>query len=127
MTSSKQVIQVKIGGSIVTSQKSINLLGLEYDENFTTSPYLHNLEKEASTRAALIKRLSFGMPNCLLKPLANGLLIGKILCAAPAAIPIRLDPNEMPYLSGILTEIDKSIRSTARTITKTKLNDKIRT
>ena len=121
------MIQVKIGGSIVTSQKSINLLGLEYDENFTTSPYLHNLEKEASTRAALIKRLSFGMPNCLLKPLANGLLIGKILCAAPAAIPIRLDPNEMPYLSGILTEIDKSIRSTARTITKTKLNDKIRT
>ena len=66
------------------------------------------------------------MPNCLLKPLANGLLNGKILAAAPAAIPIRICPNDKPYMAGILNDIDKSIRATARTITRTNLKDKIR-
>ena len=32
----------------------------------------------------------------------------------------------MPYLSGILSDIDKSIKATARTITRTSLKDKIR-
>ena len=52
--------------------------------------------------------------------------MGKILAAAPAAIPIRIDPNDKPYLAGILDEIDKAIRATARTITRTKLTDKVR-
>ena len=126
LTNTKQEITVKIGQNMVSSSQTITLLGLEYDKNFSTAPYLRKLEHEANTRAALIKRLSFGMPNCLLKPLANGLLMGKILAAAPAAIPIRLSSNDKPYLSGILTEIDKSIRSTARTITHTRLKDKVR-
>ena len=92
LTSAKQEIKVKVGQDIVASSKTISLLGLEYDENFSTTPYLKKLACEASTRAALIKRLSYGMP----------------------------------YLSGILTDIDKSIRATARTITQTKLKDKTR-
>ena len=52
--------------------------------------------------------------------------MGKILAAAPAAIPIRIDPNDKPYLAGILDEIDKAIRATARTISRTKLTDKVR-
>ena len=52
--------------------------------------------------------------------------MGKILTAAPAAIPIRLNSNDKPYLSGILNDIDKAIKATARTITRTSLNDKIR-
>ena len=52
--------------------------------------------------------------------------MGKILAAAPAAIPIRIDPNDKPYLAGILDEIDKAIRATARTVTRTKLMDKVR-
>ena len=66
------------------------------------------------------------MPNCLLKRFVNGLLMGKILAAATAAIPIRLNPNDKPYMAGILEDIDKSIRAAARTITHTKLNDKVR-
>ena len=99
---------------------------MEYDKNFSTAPYLRKLARESNTRAALIRRLSFGMPNCLLRPFANGLLMGKILAAAPAAIPIRVDPNDKLYLAGILNEIDKAIRATARTITRTKLTDKVR-
>ena len=66
------------------------------------------------------------MPNCVLKPLANGLLTGKILSAAIAAIPIRLCSNDKPYLSGILDQINKSITATARSITRISLKDKIR-
>ena len=67
------------------------------------------------------------MPNSVLKPLAHGLLMGKILASAPAAIPIRLSPYDKPYLFGTIKEIDKSIRATARTITRTSLKDKIKT
>ena len=51
------------------------------------------------------------MPNFLLKPLANGILMGKILSSATATIPIRLEPNDKPYLSGTLEDIDKAIKS----------------
>ena len=65
------------------------------------------------------------MPNFLLKPFAHGIVMWKILSAATAAIPIKLNPIDKPYLSGTLCEIDKAIKATARTITKTKLTDKV--
>ena len=52
--------------------------------------------------------------------------MGKILAAAPAAIPIQINPNDKPYQAVILNDIDKSIRATARTITRTKLKDKVK-
>ena len=126
LTSAKQEIEIKIGENMVPSSKTINLLGLEYDENFSTAPYLHKLAREARTRAALIYRLSFGMPKFLLKTFASGLLMGKILAAATAALPIKLCSHEKPFLQGALSEIDKSIRATARTISGIKLKDKVR-
>ena len=109
----------------MSSAQSISLLGLVYDSNFSTAPYLRQLACECNTRAAIIQRLSYGMPNSLLKPLANGLLMGKILAAAPAAFPIKLNTYDKPYLSGTLKDIDKAIKSCARTITRTKLSDKV--
>ena len=110
----------KIDQDTVLSSPKISLLGLEYNSNFSTTPYLCQLAREANTRAAVIRRLSFGMPNYPLKPLANGLLMGKILAATPAAVPIK------PYLTGILNDIDKSIRSTAKTIPRIKLTNKVK-
>ena len=66
------------------------------------------------------------MLNCILKPLAHCLVMGKIMSAAPAAIPVRLNSDDKPYLSGILNDIDKAIKATARTITRTSLKDKVR-
>ena len=71
-------------------------------------------------------RLSFGMPNCLLSPFSSGTLMGKILAAAPAAILIQVNLCDRSYLSSILNQIDNSIRATARSITRTKLSDKIK-
>ena len=56
---------------------------------------------------------------------ANGLLMGKILASAPATIPIRIEDGDKPSCAAVKT-INKSINSAARTITKTKLTDKVR-
>jgi hypothetical protein len=89
-------------------------------------PYLHKLASEAKSRAAMIYRLSFGVPPNLLRLLANGIVIGKILAAAPAAIPFKIAHDDRA--ANLATEnINRSIKSVARTITKTRLSDKVST
>jgi hypothetical protein len=51
--------------------------------------------------------------------------MGKVLAACPVTIPIRLNCDDRSCI-GVTEEINKAIKSTARTITKTKLSDKIR-
>ena len=65
------------------------------------------------------------MPPHLLTTFANGLLMGKILAACPVTIPIRIK-NEDKSCIGVMEEINKAIKATARSITKTRLSDRIR-
>ena len=110
-----------VGDSIVSADPEISLLGINYNTNFSTSPYLQNLATQAKSRAAMIYRLSFGVPQNLLRLLANGLVIGKILAAAPAAIPFKLAYDDRA--ANLATEnINRSIKSVAQTITKTALS-----
>ena len=51
--------------------------------------------------------------------------MGKILAACPVTIPIRLNSDDKSNLV-VTEEINKAIKATARTITKTKLSDRIR-
>ena len=125
MVSTRKKFEVKIGSCLVIGKPEITILGVDYDTNFTTSPYLKKLACEAQTRAALIHRLSFGMPPHLLITFANGLLMGKILAAAPATIPIRIDPEDMGSIT-ITEQINKSIKSCACSIARIKLLDKVR-
>ena len=96
-----------------------------YYSNFTTAPYLKSLANDATTRSSLIKRLSFCVPQSLLKPLTHGLLMGRILSAASAAIPTKSSNQEKLFQSTLCEDINKAIKSAARTITKTKLSDKV--
>ena len=99
-------------------------MGIDYDKNFSTAPYLRKLATEANSRAAVIYRLSFSVPPYLLKLLANGLLIGKIAAAAAAAIPFKIAYDDQA--ANIATgKINRAINSVARTITKTRLKDMI--
>ena len=125
LTSTGVTFKVKVGHDYVPVSQQIKLLGVEYNSNFSTVPYLKRLSCEAQTHAFLIRRLSFCMPPCLLKPLANGILLGKVLAAAPAALPIKTHQNEKSFQSGLIEDINKTIKSAARTITKTKLCDKV--
>ena len=45
---------VKVGNNRIYPSKELNLLGITYDNNFSTVPYLRQLALEAKTRAALI-------------------------------------------------------------------------
>ena len=88
LVSPKQECQIKVGSSLISSSSEINLLGVDFDTNFSTIPFLNKLARLANTRAALIYRLSFSMPPNLLATFANGLLMGKILSACPVTIPV---------------------------------------
>ena len=101
-----QIINIEETGITIV----IWVLGIDYNTNFATSPYLQRLATEAKSRAAMIYRLSFGVPSNLLRLLANGLVIGKILAAAPAAIPFKLAHDDRA--ANLATEnINRSIKS----------------
>jgi hypothetical protein len=124
LLSSKDNFEMFVGDSIVHADSEISLLGIDYNTNFSTSPYLQKLATAAKSRAGMIYRLSFGVPSNLLRLLANGLVIGKILAAAPAAIPFKIAYDDRA--ANLATEnINRSIKSVARTITKTALSDKV--
>ena len=124
LISSKENFEVTVGNSVIKAQDQICLLGIDYDTNFSTAPYLQKLATEAKTRAAVIYRLSFGIPNYLLKILTNRLLIWKIAAAAQAAIPfkIAIDDRAANFATD---KINRAIKSAARTITKTSLKDMV--
>ena len=116
---------VRVGRNIVYPSKELNLLGVTYDTNFTTAPYLRKLASEAKKRAAVIVRLSYCVPPHLLRTFTNGLLVGKIMAAAPAAIPFRISHEDRG--ANIITEkINCALKSAARTITRIRLTDKVR-
>ena len=120
----KENFEVNIGNNIIKSVQEICLLGVDYDTNFSTAPYLRKLATEVKSRAAMIYRLSFSVPPYLLKLLTNGLVIGKISAAAPAAIPFKIAFDDQA--ANLATDkINRAIKSVARTITKTKLTDMI--
>ena len=124
LLSSKDNFEMFVGDSIVRADTEISLLGIDYNTNFSTAPYLQKLATEAKSRASMIYRLSFGVPPNLLRLFANGLVIGKILAAAPAAIPFKIAYDDRA--ANLATEnINRSIKSVARTITKTALSDKV--
>ena len=125
LVSTNQKCQIEVGSSLISATPEINLLGVDFDSNFSTIPYLRKLARAASTRAALIYRLSFAMPPHVLATFTNGLLMGKILASCPATIPIRINIDDR-YCIGVTEEINKAIKAAARTITKTKLSDKVR-
>ena len=86
-----------MGSSLISASSEINLLGVDFDSNFSTKPFLHKLACAAQTRAKIISRLSYSMPPNGLSMLTNGLLMGKILSACPVTIPLRLNNLILSY------------------------------
>ena len=126
LLSFKEKFEVNVGDSVVSADPEIRLLGIDYDRNFSTMPYLQKLATKAKSRSAVIYRLSFSVPPNILRLLANGLVIGKIMAAAPAAIPFKMAFDDRA--ANLATEkINRAIKSVARTITKTSLKDMVST
>ena len=126
LLSFKEEFEVNVGDSVVCADPEIRLLGIDYDRNFSTMPYLRKLAVKAKSRSAVIYRLSFSVPPNILRLLANGIVIGKIMAAAPAAIPFKMAFDDRA--ANLATEkINRAIKSVARTITKTSLKDMVST
>ena len=127
LVSSSKKFQINVGSSLISASPVLKLLGVEFNTEFATTPSLKKLATAANTRASMIYRLGFSMPPHLLTTFANGLLMGKIMAFAPVHIPTRLniDDHYHNYI-GVTEDINKAIKATARTITKSRLSDKIR-
>ena len=95
LLSSRDNFDITVRDSIVYGDIKICLLGIDYDKNFSTLPYLRKLATDAKSTSAVNYRLSFEVPQNLLRPLENGLVIVKILAAAPAAIPFKIEYDDM--------------------------------
>ena len=118
---------IKVGSSLISPSPVLKLLGVEFDTHFSTTPSQKTLATAANTRASMIYRLSFSIPPHLLTTLANGLIMGKVLAASPINIPTRLHSDDHYHNDiGVTKDINKAIKATARTITKSRLSDKIR-
>ena len=66
------------------------------------------------------------MPPHVLSILANGLLMGNVLAACPVTMSVKISGRD-DFVSNVtvMEDINKAIKSNARTITRTKLSEKI--
>jgi hypothetical protein len=103
----------------------MELLGVKFDHNFTTSPHDTSVAKSARQHAALIARLAHYLPRGeYLRQLARGLVIGKISFALAAVVAPRLGNGEsLP--SAAYKSVQVAINDVARSITGRKRTDHV--
>jgi hypothetical protein len=117
---------VSVDGIEVSPAKEMELLGVKFDNKFTTSPHDDNMVKAANQRAALVNRLAHHLPRGeYLRQLARGLVIGKIGYAIAAVAAPRLEHNEAQP-STACKAVQVAINKVARSITGVKRTDHVR-
>jgi hypothetical protein len=114
---------VSVNGIKVGPTNEMELLGVKFDNNFTTSPHDTSVAKSARQRAALIARLAHHLPRGeYLRQLARGLVIGKISFALAAVVAPRLGSGGAPP-SAAYKSVQVAINDVARSITGIKRTD----
>jgi hypothetical protein len=117
---------VLVDGIEVSPAKEMELLGVKFDNNFTTSPHDTIVAKSAKQRAAMIARLAHHLPRGeYLRQLARGLVIGKVSFALAAVVAPRLGKGEDPP-SAAYKSVQVAINDVARSITGTKRTDHVK-
>jgi hypothetical protein len=101
----------------VSPANEMELLGVKFDNNFTTSPHDTSVAKSARQRATLIARLAHHLPRGeYLRQLTKGLFIGKISFALAAVVAPRLGSGGAPP-SAAYKSVQVAINGVARSIT----------
>jgi hypothetical protein len=117
---------VLVDGIEVSPAKEMELLGVKFDNNFTTSPHDTLVAKSAKQRTAMIARLAHHLPRGeYLRQLARGLVIGKVSFALAAVVAPRLGNGEDPP-SAAYKSVQVAINDVARSITGTKRTDHVK-
>jgi hypothetical protein len=117
---------VLVDGIKVSPANEMELLGVKFDNNFTTAPHDISVAKSARQRAALIARLAHHLPRGeYLRQLARGLVIGKISFAMAAVVAPRLGNGEaLP--SAAYKSVQVAINDVARSITGRERTDHVK-
>ncbi len=116
---------VDIGGVLVKPTSSIELLGVKFDKNLSSTPFLSAQLKATVPILATIRRLSCFLPPAHLAKVASAFLIGKLAYAAPATLAPRLSGDEP--VTAITNKVQICINNAARTILGSSRGDKLRT
>jgi hypothetical protein len=112
---------VNVDGKVIIPSTSLELLGVRYDQQLSTKPYIKSLVKAVRTRASLVARLGHHLPQGqLLRQVATGLVGGKIGHALAAVAAPRLHGKA----SGDMAALQVACNDVARTITGGHRNDR---
>ncbi len=114
---------VSIAGTLVKSSPLIELLGVKFDSNLNSTPFLAMQHRAAAPILATIRRLARYLPPAHLAKVASALLVGKVSHAAAVTITPRLSQSE-PILPHV-NKLQVSINDAARIILGSSRKDKI--
>eukprot|EP00095_Tigriopus_kingsejongensis_P001731 maker-scaffold514_size150699-snap-gene-0.27 protein:Tk01731 transcript:maker-scaffold514_size150699-snap-gene-0.27-mRNA-1 annotation:"far upstream element-binding protein 3 isoform x4" len=118
-------LSISISGVEVRPAKEMELLGVKFDTNFSTSPHNATVAATARQRAGLIGRLVHHLPRGqYLRQLARGLVVGKVgFGAAAVASPRLAEDNAPPSKAYKAVQVANDV---ARTRTGQKRKDWVR-
>ncbi len=105
--------------------QNIELLGVTFDKNLTSAPFLAAQHRAAAPILATLRRLTKYLPPNYLTKVASALLVGKLAYAAPVTLTPRLAQNEPTSVSAQKLQI--CINEAARIILRSRRTDKLRT
>lgn len=117
---------VIIDNVVVRPGKEMELLGVKFNNKFSTTPHDEHIVKATRKRAAFISRLAHHLPRGeYLRQLARGLVIGKVGYAIAAVAAPRLAGGEAAP-SAAYKAIQVAINDVARSVTGLKRTDHVR-
>ncbi len=117
--------EVTVGKTLVEPSPCIELLGVRFDKNLSSNPFVMSQQRAAAPILATIRRLSRYLPRAPLSQVASALIVGKLSYAAPATFMPRLTVNEPT--NSATQKLQVCINEAARTILGVTKLDKIRT
>ncbi len=117
--------EVSVGETLVKPSPCIELLGVVFDRNLSSNPFIRLQHRASAPILATVRRLSRYLPQAHLAQVASALLVGKLSYAASATFMPRLTVDE-PANSAI-QKLQVCMNEAARTILGVTKLDKIHT
>jgi hypothetical protein len=115
---------VNVAGTDVMPAATLELLGARLDRKLSFAPHFEDMARDARARAYTVSRLALYLPRGkYLRQLATGLVLGKLQHALAAVVPPRL-ATAAP--AGPLARVQVSVNNLARTLSRTRREDKVR-
>ena len=113
---------VRVGTSVVDGSKTLELLGVSFDKNLRSTPFMRSQEKASRTILGVTRRLCRHLPPALTSQVSATLYAGKLGYAAAAAVTPRLSDSDPSCAA--LSALQTPVNDAARSILGIKRSDK---